>query len=225
MKKRITSLLLALVMLVSLLPTGAMAEENQSDTPPAENGAAISESTPPSILRVNGVEILTTEDYTVTCGAGTAVYDSNTNTLTLNNATIDTGEKDFSLNAGIYALGSLNIKLTGTSTIAAESSQIGQGVYINNGNLTVTGDGSLVATGDGPGIHAWGLTVNSGTIRATGSDGIRVEEGDITVNGGDLTCTGTSYSGIEIFGDSMTVTAEELIDLPDGYLPAGSRQS
>ena len=72
--KKFAALLLALVMLVSLLPTGAMAEENQSDTPPAENGAAISESTPPSILRVNGVDILTTEGHTVTCGKGTAVY-------------------------------------------------------------------------------------------------------------------------------------------------------
>lgn len=207
MKKRITSLLLALVMLVSLLPTGAMAEENQSDTPPAENGAAISESTPPSILRVNGVDILDDEDHTVLCGAGTAVYDSTNNTLTLDNATIDTGESS-SIHAGIYAVGSLNIELQGTS-IVANSDQIHQGIYIENGNLTVTGKGTLEATGDGSGIHTWmgDLTVTSGTIRATGSSGICVEEGDITVNGGDLTCTGTGTNnyGIDLAYGSMTV--------------------
>lgn len=60
--------LVSLVILASLLPTGAL---------------ALTE------LRVNGEDILVLTNDTVQCGSGTAVYDPAISTLTLDGATLD----------------------------------------------------------------------------------------------------------------------------------------
>ena len=62
---------------------------------------------------MNGVDILTVQDNTVACGEGTAVYDPDTNTLTLNDAHITTA---YNLISGIYAEGDLDIVLNGDNT-------------------------------------------------------------------------------------------------------------
>lgn len=73
MKKKLLAILLSMVMVAGLLPTVAFAAENYD-------------------LYVNG-EQFTSEKLSIACGEGTASYDPNTKTLTLNNAQLQTAAK------------------------------------------------------------------------------------------------------------------------------------
>ena len=52
-------------------------------------------------IMVNGTNILLEQDYTLTCGNGTAKFDPGTKTLTLDNATINAGTAGDTLTYGI----------------------------------------------------------------------------------------------------------------------------
>ena len=164
-----------------------------------------------STLYVDGVNILTDIDNTITCGSGTATYDPSTNTLTLNGATITapyttTVGRD-QISCGIYADDDLNINLIGTSTVKNESNPFTNGVYVD-GSLTITGDGSLEATGSSQGISAGSLTVESGSITGTGVDqGISVS-GTMTVSGG--TVVGNAARN-DTYSESQGIKVNDLI--------------
>ena len=125
MKKKLLTIFICLVMITGLLPTVAFAEENYD-------------------LYVNG-EQFTSEKLSIACGEGTADYDPNTKTLTLNNATITNGGKsDESPKYGIRVDGDtdLTIKLSGTNIITLDS---GGGIFAdgNSDNYNIIGDGKL----------------------------------------------------------------------------------
>ena len=194
MKKRVIGLLLALVLLMSLLPAGAMASGGEGESKLTE-------------LWVNGENMLNDPDYTVECGedGGYASYDKDSNTLTLNMAKIT--KKD-SHGCGIYSDGDLTIMLVGTSTVGNE--QFEPGIYVN-GDLTITGTGSLTATGNYAdnyaGIYvANDLKINGGSVTGNGFEGIYVE-GGINVEGGSVTGFGNGdySSGIYVETGSLTV--------------------
>ena len=125
MKKKLFAILLSIVMVAGLLPTVAFAEENYN-------------------LYVNG-EQFTSEKLSIACGEGTASYDPNTKTLTLNNATITNGGKsDESPKYGIRVVGDtdLTIKLSGTNSITLDN---GGGIFADGSsdNYNIIGDGKL----------------------------------------------------------------------------------
>ena len=125
MKKKLFALLLSIVMVVGLLPTVAFATENYN-------------------LYVNG-EQFTSEKLSIACGEGTASYDPNTKTLTLNNAAITNGGKsDESPKYGIRVDGDtdLTIKLSGTNSITLDN---GGGIFADGSsdNYNIIGDGKL----------------------------------------------------------------------------------
>ena len=125
MKKKLFAILLSIVMVAGLLPTVAFAAENYD-------------------LYVNG-EQFTSEKLSITCGEGTASYDPNTKTLTLNNATITNGGKsDESPKYGIRVVGDtdLTIKLSGTNSITLDN---GGGIFADGSsdNYNLIGDGKL----------------------------------------------------------------------------------
>lgn len=93
MKKRVIGLLLALVLLMSLLPAGAMASGGEGESKLTE-------------LWVDGVNMLNDPDYTVECGedGGYASYDAASNTLTLRDAIITEGHTVYGGAYGIYAM-------------------------------------------------------------------------------------------------------------------------
>ncbi|MDY4080224.1 MAG: S-layer homology domain-containing protein [Candidatus Metalachnospira sp.] len=95
----------------------------------------------PEELWVNGVNILVDDDKTVECGEGTAVYDEDTNTLTLDNATIESGEQ----HTGICHHGTiedvLKIKLIGTNTMGGEL----QRAIFSFSPIEISGRGTLEA--------------------------------------------------------------------------------
>ena len=125
MKKKLFAILLSIVMVAGLLPTVAFATENYN-------------------LYVNG-EQFTSEKLSIACGEGTASYDPNTKTLTLNNATITNGGKsDESPKYGIRVVGDtdLTIKLSGTNSITLDN---GGGIFADGSsdNYNIIGDGKL----------------------------------------------------------------------------------
>ena len=125
MKKKLLAIFICLVMVAGLLPTVAFAAENYD-------------------LYVNG-EQFTSEKLSITCGEGTASYDPNTKTLTLNNATITNGGKsDESPKYGIRVVGDtdLTIKLSGTNSITLDN---GGGIFADGSsdNYNIIGDGKL----------------------------------------------------------------------------------
>lgn len=192
MKKRVIGLLLALVLLMSLLPAGAMASGSEGESKLTE-------------LWVNGENMLN-DPYTVECGedGGYASYDKDSNTLTLRDAIITEGYTVYGGAYGIYAYGDLNIELAGTSKVGSD--KLDAGVNID-GDLTITGTGSLTATGDDEaGIDVSGnLTVNGGTVIGNHTDdtGIYVD-GDLTVKSGG-TVRGTSSTQEGIYASTLTV--------------------
>ena len=112
-------------MVAGLLPTVAFAAENYD-------------------LYVNG-EQFTSEKLSIACGEGTASYDPNTKTLTLNNAAITNGGKsDESPKYGIRVVGDtdLTIKLSGTNSITLDN---GGGIFADGSsdNYNIIGNGKL----------------------------------------------------------------------------------
>ena len=125
MKKKLFAILFSIVMVAGLLPTVAFAAENYN-------------------LYVNG-EQFTSEKLSIACGEGTASYDPNTKTLTLNNAAITNGGKsDESPKYGIRVVGDtdLTIKLSGTNSITLDN---GGGIFADGSsdNYNIIGDGKL----------------------------------------------------------------------------------
>ena len=125
MKKKLFAILLSIVMVAGLLPTVAFAAENYD-------------------LYVNG-EQFTSEKLSIACGEGTASYDPNTKTLTLNNATITNGGKsNENPKYGIRVDGDtdLTIKLSGTNSITLDN---GGGIFADGSsdNYNIIGDGKL----------------------------------------------------------------------------------
>lgn len=194
MKKRVIGLLLALVLLMSLLPAGAMASGGEGDLPLTK-------------LWVDGVNMLESGDDPITitlAGGGTASYDAVSNTLTLRDAIITEGHTVYGGAYGIYAYGDLNIELAGTSKVGSD--KLDAGVNID-GDLTITGTGSLTTTGDDEaGIDVSGnLTVNGGTVIGNHTDDTGIDvHGDLTVNSGG-TVSGTSSTQEGVHASTLTV--------------------
>lgn len=89
-------------------------------------------------LTVDGTDILTAPNNTVQCDSGEAVYDPQTNTLTLYNVQIDYQEYENDNTKGAILFdGDLNIKLVGDNFITSACG----GIYSRDrGTLTITGD-------------------------------------------------------------------------------------
>ena len=224
MKKRLVSLLMALVLCLSLLPATALAA--------APNGQVIYVG---NVNVTSGGYWTTGNDGTVTAftGEGTPAdnfihYDATNNVLTLHNAVIKK-ELDYSesIQGGTYIPGSaigvfhqngaaeLTIQLEGTNTIA----EVSTGIYVlapsnstGDASLTITGSGSLDTSGIQTGIRVQSnggnatLSIENAKVTATASsfgDGVLVQSKNdssvsLTVDGGSLTATGSGNYGAGI---------------------------
>ena len=186
-KRKIGVCLMALAMIVTMIPSWSVTANAATDYG----------------LVVGGVEVTSS----VTSGPRWS-YNPNTKTLTLNGYTYsEEGKGDGTFSGGIYSTSDLTIELIGNNSVNNTYSHqynYSCGIFVK-GKLTITGYGSLATSGgsgvDGKGsygIMAGGLTVNSGTITATGrtakeSYGIGTigQSKNIIVNGGTITATGS----------------------------------
>lgn len=93
---------------------------------------------------------------------------------------------------GIYAVGDLDITLTGDSAVAAEESDhTTTAVMVEDGDLTITGPGSLTARANYDGISAEGdLTIDGARVDAAAYDYAGESSAGIAVYGGSLTVAG-----------------------------------
>ena len=222
-KRKIGVCLMALAMIVAMIPSWSVTANAATDYG----------------LKVGGAEV--TSDQT---SGDKWSYDPNTNTLTLNGYSYSKeGKGDGTFSGGIYSTSDLTIELIGNNSVNNTYSHqynYSCGIFVN-GKLTITGDGSLTTSGgsgvDGKGsygIMAGGLTVNSGTITATGktakeSYGIGTigQSKNIIVNGGTITATGavsTVYGscGIQCSGN-FTMTGGRVTAKSEGVKQPGSQ--
>ena len=171
-----------------------------------------------SKLVVGGTTVVENSQTTEnTSGQGWS-YDVDSNTLTLDNATINGTNTIGHVGAGIYAEGDLTIVLEGSSTVKGVQDPNGDSQSIRvQGNLTIQGGGSLTAqgaetsSGSSYGIFVIGsFTQQSGSVTAIGGDvsgsynstGLYVYDGTVTAQDGTLTATGGT-TGSGSYGISM----------------------
>ena len=164
-------------------------------------------------LRQKGVvvnDVLLSDSGTVECGEGTAFYNADNKTLTLTNATINTGYSYFDGTCGIYADVPLTIILVGENTISG----MDYGIY-GGGNITIEGNGTIAVSAEEAGIFTRdSLSLNSGTVTATG-----LGAGSFGVYAGEFTME--EGSALIASGDQAAIIAFYSCSLPDGYLPDG----
>lgn len=148
MKKRSLSILFGLIMVIALIPATVFAVTNYD-------------------LYVNG-EQFTSEKLSIKCGDGTATYDPDTATLTLNDATITKGVTNN--NYGIIMNGNtnLNITLSGKNSIDLKEG----GGIIASSDVKITGSGKLsVAAG---GEYFDGISVE-GNVRISDNADVEIK--------------------------------------------------
>lgn len=133
---------------------------------------------------------VTDENAADILGDGSLSYDAATNTLTMNGCTLTPG-------SGVEAVSTtgkdLNLVLVGSNTIT------GQGIYVD-GDLTITGGGSLTVTGSVYSINAvGGITIDAATVTASNSTttgAIQSNNGAVTIrNGAKVVANTTGYAG------------------------------
>ncbi|MCD7784347.1 MAG: hypothetical protein LUH18_01980 [Oscillospiraceae bacterium] len=151
---------------------------------------------------VNGVKIQDVLDYTVICGNGTAVFDPDSNTLTLTDATItNLASYSSSYLTGIYVAATsatavpdgLTINLVGDNEITGTSGSKEYGIYI------ATVGANIVGVNDGT------LTLNSVY------DGLRFNTGAVsyTISNCTITATGMGNSAINAANGTGTTTISD----------------
>ena len=220
MKKRLTAILLSLCLVLTLLPVAAFAADGDTVY---VGGIALTGSADATAYA------LTDDTGTVTTAGASAdnyniAWDGST--LTLNNATVTQGAHEFEdgAAAAIYCETDLTIELVGESHVRGSDNESGNayvssyGIYINNAEIFISGDGSLNAAGGtveasenakSMGVYAHRVTVSAGTVTAKGgaavvtggygytySNGIYtygaviIEGGNVTAAGGEATAMG-----------------------------------
>lgn len=207
-RSRVLTVMLSLMLIVGLMPATVFAAEPVA----------------PTTIQVNGTEILNSVNHTVSCGSGTATYDSDTNTLTLDNAEINYQQNSDNNSAGAILFdGDLNINLVGENTITSFTCGI-RGTKA--GTLTITGDSLTIDCtyyGIGIPITDANITIDGAdidvTAKGTGNfTGVGIQAGGVLSikNGAYIDATDVSHhpiignAGIEI--EDSTVYAQQYTD-------------
>ena len=237
--------------------TACKGVESQLDTQAkAAPARAITPRIAYDTLRI-GNTLITGSGYWTTDGNGNltasdagnynVAFDADTNTLSLNNATI-VGSYDANNNpegTGIYAGSrsgavSLTIQVTGNNVVSGS-----YGIYaLSNGgevSVTISGGGSLTASGSRNGISIVSefsnaaLAIEGTALKASGSyGGVAVQAGEsssgsLSVDGGSLTASGNT--GIEFWFStgmsgsgtpSLIVTGNAVVDAKSGGIAHNS---
>ncbi|MCD7772009.1 MAG: Cna B-type domain-containing protein [Oscillospiraceae bacterium] len=199
MAKKLLCVLLSVLMVVTMLPTGVFADTSNFD-----------------YIYVAGVNILEAENYTVACGDGIAVYDPDTDTITLTNATITAAIATGSYYYGIYAYAStapdngLTIKLVGDNTIVtAGGGSREYGIYVSNTGLNITSESGGTLTMSGSfyyGIYNKTLSISDCTISLSGVTNSAIYISSGTINIDNLTLTIANNGGYGIRGTQTAVS-------------------
>jgi len=184
-------------------------------------------------LWVGGTQV-TTENYKnipaaegCTQYSGTASYDPSTNTLTLDQYNYTgNGYRSGSFYSGIYCnmADGLTVVLKGDNHVAQSGYDTHDpginlctiGMWVRNGNLTITGTGNLTldAIGADEQPSSYGLDISAGSINITG--------GTVTANAyeSEYYCEGircSAYGELSITGGSVIATAQDRTNHTNEY--------
>lgn len=223
MCKRLLSRILVFCMVITLLPTVALATNAVSIW---VGGVELTYKDAPIYAIMSGNTMTTDDADQNNYNVKFEVVDS-VSTLTLHDfAYTGSGYEDVglyvSLYAGIYAAGDLSIVLEGANSVTQRGGKRGYSYCIYSlGMLSISGSGSLAANGGEANDHSYGIysadgiSIIGGTVTADGGEAIAHSYGiysdkDITVSGGAVTADGgetNSYSyGIYSAGGAITVS-------------------
>ena len=207
MKKRLFTLLLAVVMVLSLFPALSQTAEAAEYYDLWVDGVRVSSANCSDIL-----------------GDGSTWYTPSTQTLWVYNAnittpyTFDTGENR---TAFVYSDG-IDLTIRGSATITGIGNY---GINVSNGTLTVNADLNITLSNSGNFYAAIAMkctddiTIRGGTMNLTTTHGdIYAPAGDITIIGGRLTLKGGGiYSAIEAKGSVTITDGVEYVDATSSY--------
>ncbi len=171
MKKRIVSLILTALMIMGLSVIGVSAETYYD-------------------IFV-GSEVVTSENAEDVLGDGTVSFDFETNTLTLNNASIQ-GDSFEGLGTGIYAFGTdLTIELVGDNVVSVENPEndTNAGIYVASGKLTIRSleGGTLTINAGDATDDVCGIYTSAGMHDEEGF--LKLDSANITINCGAAQCS------------------------------------
>ena len=180
----------ALAFVIAMLPALAFAETTQYN------------------LFVNG-EQFTSDNLTIACGEGTATYDPDAQTLTLNNASITNAHGYGGIDSELT--GNLNIALQGENRITFDDNM---GIMAT-GNIEFSGSGSLainVAGETKDGISAAGdVSVRATTLVVNAPGGIGIaSDGSVVLDNAKLT-SHALYAGIDAV--NLTIQSGSVVDI------------
>ncbi len=233
MKNKIKAIWIFLCLFISIIPAQAFAVGS------AETSATTYQNVVPAEAAANKAVDLIVNGAQVTDSTGAATanisdatagwrYDSETNTLTLENAVIDTFS---SKSAGIYYNGGdLIIKLIGESRIDVRNIYNGAiftsiTPYINAADLYIVGDGSLETSGQIRGYDGI-LSISGGAVLKVPRlyyDEVSIIESSIVANGteqaifGSLNITITK-SNIKVDGNSSGIVTNGALNISDSEI-------
>ena len=203
MKKRLFGLALVLALCLTLLCVSALASSDSLG------------------LWVGGVEVTASGNVTGDGITGTVSYDADTNTLTLNGATLSGSHDAGYFKANIYAKNDLNIVLEGSNSIGSGEDC----AILAESDLKISGSGSL-ACGDsekdaafkGHGIYCYGdLKVENATLKFyVENDGINCWNGDVELNSTNINIESKSENSDCISGNNITITGGEVTLVSNG---------
>ena len=216
-KSKILSILLSLVMLLSLLPTTALAAA-YPDTVRVYNASGDIKSLGDKQYLAANSDTAVQDGYNGT-QTYVARYDQSSGTLYLNGYQVDVTD------GMIFADGDLNIEVVGDSSFTTSLSSATNHLYgiQANGTLTISGSGTLTvsATGKGNvyGIYAKeGVTISAPLAVTVGKNnteetgpvyGIYTESGAISLSGADktITATGGKDPAYGVYNEAQTSSA------------------
>lgn len=201
MKKKVLSFLLILLLIVGLMPQGVFAQETFTTVAEGKNQ---------SRTRTSGLDLRNMESTSNAAEGWT--WDSENSILTLENVNFVVGDSVYAIRMNS---GTIVLKGNNTVTCTYDDGKEDKGItvhlvgaiYASNKNLTFEGPGSLNVSSTaygGKGIYTWrgNVTINGGTITATGGTSIRrngsscgIVCGSLTVNGGSFTAVGRNSDG------------------------------
>lgn len=188
--RKLAGFALALAFAMAMLPAMAFAETAQYN------------------LFVNG-EQFTSDNLTIACGEGTATYDPDAQTLTLNNASI----------TNVLDYGGINSKLTGDLDIVLQGENRitfddNMGIMAT-GNIEFSGSGSLTINVKGEtkdGISAAGnVSVRATTLVVNAPGGVGIaSDGSVVLDNARLT-SHALYAGIDAV--NLTIQNGSVVDI------------
>ncbi len=204
--KRAYAALLSIMLIIGLLPTAVFAANTAT-------------------VKINGQEMQ--DGVPVQCGEGTAVFDVQSNTLTLDNATIIESSTEPVLRLQGYGE-SLTINLIGTNKITSTSENYFP-IYIDNADVTIQGTNTdtltLESNSDSLSGSFCNLTIDGCTLDVTSHNwgGISTGNGEILIkNNADVTVD--SYdpalwgeNGIQIADSSLYATGNGDVNTLTSY--------